>query len=147
MMSFHSDRSSLFASSEFLLDKRIAFADEDKQYSNRVWAAEETIDASKVKMLLGDTGDQDMIEWTLLVSLNDEKPFAFKWSKDKATGDEEMSACFEQGEAWYPAGIPFLAKILNGFENLHMRSFVLRWKKVADYVSLYQALIRFLKSE
>jgi hypothetical protein len=134
------------ASPEYLLDKRIAFADEDRQYSNKVFAAEETIDSSRVQILLADTGDIETVEWTSVFRLNDARPIAFKWSKDKETSEIYTVASFEQNETWYAAGILFLAKILNGFENLNARSVVLRWKKSADYIDIYQSLIDFLKS-
>ena len=132
------------ASERFLIEKRIAFAEEDRQYQNKVFGAEDTIDKSRVQLLLGDTGDEICSEWTLIFRLADARPFAFQWSRDE---EEWTNACFEQNGVWHPAGIPMLAKILNGFENLHMRSFVLRWQKIADWTEIYGALITFLKSQ
>lgn len=123
----------------YLIDKRIVFASEDKDYQRKAWGVSGEVEKNNIMMLVADITDQ-YEELVLLFQMNKFPVYALRVSKD--SGDFG-SFYFLGGERWIGAGVEMQAKFLYGFENL-INCFI-TWKSLKDYKDIYEQLISFLK--
>jgi hypothetical protein len=127
-------------SNKFLLDKKLAFENEDGKSTNgNLYAATAKVENSNVNIMIADITDE-IKEVALIISMDTMSACAIRISAD----EDDFGSMFMniEGEHWIAAPTIQQAKTLICFESLPQ--LFLQWEKLEDYGSIYKSMVGFL---
>lgn len=129
-------------SENLLLDQKLMFETDEKQYVNDIWSGETTIDNSRVQFIVAEL-TEEIPEYALLLQLDSFPPYALRISLDN---DDSGSISFKADGVWIEASSLIQARILVAVESL-IEEIHTTWIKNNNVLTIHKELINFLKFE
>lgn len=124
---------------KFLLDKKLAFENEDgSKRENAIFAATTKIEGNVIKVMIADIID-NIPEYAILMQMDSFPSIALRFSMEE---DDFGTIAFLVENQWIEVGTSAQARILMGIENLS--EIFTTWEKMTDYESMYEVLINFV---
>lgn len=135
-------------SSDFLLDKKVSFEDDNNQkIENNTWGVQLSVEGQQVKILLADCSvSKDVAEYALIVAVKDVPTYgvysAYSTSSEARVNSLALIALNADKQNWVQCNIQIQATFLAGMEQI--KDIPYNLERLSNYSDEYNLLLSFL---